>query len=207
MKNNLYRILLATALMLSIQSCDKNDDNNISLQDHDQNEMMAQMHVMMEKMMAMPMTNDPDVDFAMMMRIHHQGAIDMAKLELAKGKDAQLKSMAQKIIDDQQQEIQELSTFLQGHPAHLNVPEFSSIQMMNMEKSSRNADLQIITGNTDHDFATLMIIHHQNALEDASLELIYGHDQEMKTMASRMIDAQGMEIKTLQEWLLGNRNH
>lgn len=205
MKNNLYRILLATTLMLSIQSCDKNDDNNI--QDHDQNEMMAQMHVMMEKMMAMPMTNDPDVDFAMMMRIHHQGAIDMAKLELAKGKDPQIRSMAQKIIDDQQQEIQELSTFLQGHPAHLNVPEFSSRQMMNMEKSSRNADLQIITGNTDHDFATLMIVHHQNATEDASLELIYGHDQEMKTMASMMIDAQEMEIKTLQEWLLSNRSH
>lgn len=207
MKKNLYRFLLATALIPWIQSCDKNDDNQITIQNHDQNEMMAQMHVMMKKMMAMQMTNDPDVDFALMMRIHHQGAIDMAKLELAKGKDLQLRSMAQKIIDDQQQEIHELTTFLQGHPAHLNVPEFSSRQRMNMEKSSRNADLQIITGNTDHDFATLMIVHHQNALEDASLELIYGHEQEMKTMASMMMDAQEMEIKTLQEWLLGNRNH
>ena len=46
------------------------------------------------KMTSMPMSGDPDVDFAMMMRIHHQGAIDMANAELSNGKDPQLKKMA-----------------------------------------------------------------------------------------------------------------
>ena len=45
----------------------------------------------------MPMSGDPDVDFAMMMRIHHQGAIDMANAELSNGKDPQMKKMAKAI--------------------------------------------------------------------------------------------------------------
>ena len=46
------------------------------------------------KMTSMPMSGDPDVDFAMMMRIHHQCAIDMANAELSNGKGPQMKKMA-----------------------------------------------------------------------------------------------------------------
>ena len=35
----------------------------------------------------MPMSGDVDYDFAMMMRIHHQGALDMGKSELDNGKN------------------------------------------------------------------------------------------------------------------------
>jgi uncharacterized protein (DUF305 family) len=43
-----------------------------------------------------------------MMTKHHQGAIDMAKTELAKGTDTEAKSLAQKIIEAQQAEITEM---------------------------------------------------------------------------------------------------
>src|SRR3546814_4867352 len=81
---------------------------------------------MMDEMMAMQMTKDPDNDFAMMMKIHHLGAIDMANLELKNGNDEQLKAMAQTIIETQQAEITQLDAFLQVHSAHLNDPEFRS---------------------------------------------------------------------------------
>ncbi|GEM_PF-5443858 len=46
-----------------------------------------------------------------------------------------------------------------------NFPEFDTKMMMSMEKMGRNADLQIINGRIDHDFAILMTGHHQSAIE------------------------------------------
>ncbi|MEV4314856.1 DUF305 domain-containing protein [Actinocrispum sp. NPDC049592] len=43
-----------------------------------------------------------------MMIKHHEGAIDMAKTELAKGSSAEAKALAQKIVDAQQAEITEM---------------------------------------------------------------------------------------------------
>jgi uncharacterized protein (DUF305 family) len=65
-----------------------------------------------EKMSSMAMTGNPDVDFAQMMRIHHQGAIDMAQGELRDGKDPQLLKMAKEIISAQKKEIAVLDAFL-----------------------------------------------------------------------------------------------
>jgi Domain of unknown function (DUF305) len=62
----------------------------------------------MDKMMAgmaPKPTGDVDTDFAAMMIPHHQGAIDMAVLELRYGRNEQLRRIAQEIIVDQQQEI------------------------------------------------------------------------------------------------------
>lgn len=70
-------------------------------------ESMAVMDKMMEGMHIMPTTN-PDRDFAAMMIPHHQGAIDMANLELKYGKDPELRTMAEKIIQAQQAEILQL---------------------------------------------------------------------------------------------------
>lgn len=71
-----------------------------------------------EKMSSMKMTGNPDIDFAMMMRIHHQGAIDMAQAELRDGKERQMKKMAKDIIAAQKKEIAQFDKFLakQGHP-------------------------------------------------------------------------------------------
>lgn len=204
MKNTL-KMLSLLGLLIFAQACSK-DDDKITIQEHDKNQMMTIMHQMMDKMNAMQMTKDPDNDFAMMMMMHHQGAIDMANAELKDGKDVTLKEIAQMMITAQTQEIAQLDAFLQGHPAHLNVPEFDSKMMMGMEKMGRNADLQIINGNTDHDFAMLMIGHHQSAIEMAQMELDYGTHEEMKTMASKIIEEQQKEIKDLQEWLLANND-
>lgn len=58
-------------------------------------------------------SGDADKDFAMMMVPHHEGAIDMAKLELQHGKDPQLRAMAEKIIAAQEAEIAELKKWQQ----------------------------------------------------------------------------------------------
>jgi uncharacterized protein (DUF305 family) len=47
-----------------------------------------------------------DRDFAAMMVPHHQGAVEMARIELQYGKDPVLRRLAQAIIVEQLQEIQ-----------------------------------------------------------------------------------------------------
>ena len=68
-------------------------------------ELIRSMEVMDKDMMAATMSGDPDHDFCAMMIPHHQGAVDMAKLELLYGKDAALRRLAQEIIVTQEQEI------------------------------------------------------------------------------------------------------
>ncbi|MFE0021148.1 DUF305 domain-containing protein [Amycolatopsis sp. NPDC059021] len=55
---------------------------------------------------------DFDTMWLRMMVQHHQGAIDMARTELAKGGSADAKALAQKIIDGQQAEITEMRGLL-----------------------------------------------------------------------------------------------
>ena len=69
---------------------------------------LAENGPVMDKMMAgMTITSSHDVDrdFAAMMIPHHQGAIDMAVLELRYGNNEKLRRIAQEIIVEQQQEI------------------------------------------------------------------------------------------------------
>ncbi len=54
--------------------------------------------------MAITPSGDVDPDFVHMMAPHHQGAIDMAVLELRYGHNPILKRLAQEMIVDQQQE-------------------------------------------------------------------------------------------------------
>ena len=65
--------------------------------------MKASMDGMMQNM-PKPVAN-PDMNFNMLMTVHHQSAVDMAKAELAHGKDTKLKEMAQQIITAQEKEI------------------------------------------------------------------------------------------------------
>jgi uncharacterized protein (DUF305 family) len=75
-------------------------------------DMHGSMMGMMKNMDSMKMTGDTDRDFAMMMKVHHQGAIDMAKMELQSGKDATMRAMAKRIIEAQQKEIGEFDRWL-----------------------------------------------------------------------------------------------
>lgn len=191
-------------MILGISACSDDDEDGIELQNHDSNKMMALMHAMDDSMKMMQMTMDPDNDFAMMMKSHHRGAINMGNLELKEGKDSTLRQIAREMIAAQTKEIASLDSFLKVHPATFNDPNLHKKGDSIMAKMGRNADLQIITGNIDRDFATLMIQHHQAATEMADLEIHYGKDVKIIAMAKKMIDEQEMEIRELQNWLLNN---
>jgi len=66
-----------------------------------------------------------DAAFMRMMITHHQGAIVMAKAELKKGKDPELKRLAQNIITAQQREIRQMRTQLKSSTGATSMPKAS----------------------------------------------------------------------------------
>src|SRR5215468_1313972 len=79
--------------------------------------LMAQAMDRMHKDMSIVSSGDPDRDFAAIMIPHHQGAVDMAKVELQFGKNPVLRRLAQGIIVEQLQEIEVMQRELQQLPA------------------------------------------------------------------------------------------
>lgn len=70
---------------------------------------------MMQQMQAPTFTGDADKDFVAHMIPHHQGAIDMAEVELKYGKDPQIKKLARDIVKAQKEEIATMERWQAKH--------------------------------------------------------------------------------------------
>ena len=201
-----FKTLMLLALLGFTAACSDDDDDALKIQAHDQNQMMTVMHDMMAEMETMKMTQDPDIDYAEMMKMHHMGAIEMAELELKSGTNSEMKAMAQAIVDAQKKEIIQLDSFLATSiPTAMNM-DFHMQMMEGMDRMGKQADLQIINGNIDQDFATLMIGHHQSATEMAQMQLLMGKNVQLKSLSTMIVEDQNKEIAQFQSWLLANRS-
>ncbi len=223
------KILVATALFFNayfLLSCDntnnkttknemdssmphkmQNDSMNSDKMQMD-NGMMQSMNGTMGKMNDMKMTGDFDLDFVNMMMIHHQAAIDMSEVEIAKGTDTQMKTMAQNIVTAQKGEIEQLHQFVKNY----KTPEVKKMngEMHNelgetMKAMMDKMNSMQMTGNTDKDFAMMMKSHHESAVKMAEDELSHGKQYEVKKMAQKMITDQSKEITDFKVWLDGQK--
>ncbi len=180
----------------------------------------AAMQKSMQKMKSMKMTGNADHDFAMMMAEHHQGSIDAAQIVLKSGKDEKTKSMARSIVDKQTAEQKQLRAHKStgdDHSAHArkensasnsgsgtsdaHASNFSTEMTQAMEEMESSMKNMKMTNNVDHDFATMMIPHHQSAIDMSDAVIKHGKDQEIKTMAEKIKSDSEKEIGELKQWL------
>lgn len=66
--------------------------------------------------MTVAFSGNPDRDFILMMIPHHEGAIEMAKVQIQYGTDAEIRKLAEGIIAAQEAEIAEMKAWLAEHP-------------------------------------------------------------------------------------------
>lgn len=102
----LYALVFGLALSATAHADDHGKHNGDMTLD-------GAMQSMKQRQDSMKMSGDTDRDFAMMMRNHHLGGIDMAKAELAHGKDPKMKKMARQIIDQQKKEVADFDKWLE----------------------------------------------------------------------------------------------
>jgi uncharacterized protein (DUF305 family) len=180
-----------------------NDSMNSGMMEMDKS-LMQSMSSMKSKMKDMKMTGDFDVEFAYMMIMHHQAAIDMSKVEIAKGTDTTIKTIAHNIIIAQTEEINQLEMFVNNYKmpeANRNDTKMHRELKDAMKTMMDKMDLMQMTGNTDMDFVRMMITHHESAVKMAGDEISYGKHSEMKKMAQKMSMDQSKEIANFKAWL------
>jgi uncharacterized protein (DUF305 family) len=109
----LITAIAALTLSFTAPSLMAADANSVEQMHHDY---MQSMSGMKDQMHQGVMSNDPDVAFASGMLPHHEGAVEMAKIELKYGKDPQMRQLAENIIKAQETEMQQMKAWLATHP-------------------------------------------------------------------------------------------
>lgn len=129
-------ILFLSAVVVSCED----DGDGLDVQDHGNNNFALIMDTMLMEMMAMQMTGDADYDFAKMMMMHHDGAIQLSQELLNRGGADTIRKMAQEIITKQQAEKADLMEFTASHTP-VATPEgalFAKESMVNNQKLNKH---------------------------------------------------------------------
>ena len=137
--------------------------------------------------------------FATMMIPHHQQAIDMSELALANSSNADVKKLAQQIIDAQAHEIEQMQSWIDGHGHEVH----GDHDMMGMASEEDLARLKTLKSpEFDELFLNLMIVHHEGALDMVSM--LDGTDKaEAKELAQHIVEVQKAEIELMNRLLAG----
>ena len=142
-----------------------------------------------------------DTMFVQMMIPHHEQAVEMSDIMLAKsGIDAPIVDLANRIKEAQGPEIEQMEAWLSewGQPT---MPARSGQgQMRGMRGERALADLKSAEGDQAvRSFLTHMIAHHRGAVEMAEQEVANGSNQDVVDFASTMVTDQKAEIDEMEE--------
>ncbi|MEU8968028.1 DUF305 domain-containing protein [Streptomyces monashensis] len=158
--------------------------------------------------------NAQDVAFAQGMIPHHQQALEMARLAADRASSAQVKDLAARIEKAQDPEISTMTGWLKAwgeqvpmagmdHSGHSGMPGMAGTSgTSGMMSDGDMAALKKKRG-TDFDasFLSMMVRHHQGAVEMAGTEKTEGAYGPAKALADAVVTGQTAEIKEMNKLL------
>ena len=146
--------------------------------------------------------NAADIMFAQMMLPHHEQALEMSGIVLAKdGVDVDVAELAEQIEAAQGPEIEQLESWLDewGAPARGN-----DMAMDGMVSEAELDDLEAADGaSASQVFLEQMIAHHEGAVAMAEEHLENGAHEGALAMSEAIIESQTAEIAQMRELLAG----
>ncbi|KYH45930.1 DUF305 domain-containing protein [Branchiibius sp. NY16-3462-2] len=151
--------------------------------------------------------NDADVQFATQMIPHHEQAVQMSRLAASRALSPEVKALADRIEKAQAPEIEQMSTWLRawGKPVPSSMAGHDMGPMTGMPgmmSTQEMSDLMAANGaGFDRMFLTMMIAHHEGAVQMARTELAEGANADAKKLAQQIVTSQTAEIATMKKML------
>jgi uncharacterized protein (DUF305 family) len=148
--------------------------------------------------------NEQDASFAQNMIMHHQEAIEMAKLAPSRAQDPEVTALAARIEAAQQPEIDTMSGWLESWGMAMP-SDMAGMDMGSMPGKMSEADMTKLEAakgaEFDEMFLTMMIAHHEGAVTMAQTQVSAGSDAEAKALAQKVIADQTAEIAEMRKLL------
>lgn len=155
--------------------------------------------------------NDADVMFAQMMNPHHQQAVEMSEILLAKDDIPQnVADFAQGVIDAQGPEIDRMNAMLEAWGQQpMNMDDMDGTGGMGghggMSGMMSEDDMQQLEDATGTDAAKLyleqMTRHHEGAVDMAEQQVADGQNPQAVALAEQVIEDQEAEIQEMKTML------
>jgi uncharacterized protein (DUF305 family) len=151
--------------------------------------------------------NDADVEFAQSMIAHHEQAIEMAEIaqDPARQAGADVLALAGRVEAAQDPEIDLMTGWLDawGQPTQMDTSGGHDMSEMTGMMSVEDMDELGAKTDTefDHMWLTMMVEHHEGAIEMATGIQNDGANPDVKTLASQIVTAQQAEVDEMRQLL------
>lgn len=149
--------------------------------------------------------NEADVSFLQMMYPHHEQAVEMAAMVDGRTTNQEVIELATAIEAAQGPEMEQMTNLLAewGQPAPDSGDGHMSHGSGQMSGMMSDEQMTALAGKNGPEFdtmwLTMMIDHHEGAVDMAETELADGENTDATNMATAIIDAQQAEIITMND--------
>ncbi|GAB3252971.1 hypothetical protein GCM10027347_12470 [Larkinella harenae] len=134
---------------------------------------------------------DPDHDYAVLLRIHDRTAAELLQQGLRSSKSPALTTALQRMMAEQEREVNELRKIaIQIRSGGPN-PEFTQLidqKLLAMELDLKNELNGRMTGDADKDFLTVLTQHQQDSIDLTEAYLPFAKDASLKTYAQQLLE-------------------
>jgi uncharacterized protein (DUF305 family) len=149
----------------------------------------------------MKMSGDINMDYADMLIRMNEAAVEIAEIQVKNGKTEEMRSMANKMVENHNKDISKLKNWKDNYKAKTGGAGNSSSLSQSVKNLETKVNASKLSNNVDTDFAELMKLNHLGAIELGQQYMKEGSDKDLKDFTKSMTESGSKEVKELDAWL------